>query len=107
MYTERWGLLAKRVALPAQPDWRNGGLVHLVAISFDAIGKPMRLFIPNRWVADEWLYPARHVVALLDHHRFTEDRDIPVAANIAFDLDVHMAEPGTAIALKRGTSAIC
>ena len=67
MYTERLSPPAKPIALPAQPDLQNGGLVHLAAIAFDAHGTPIRLFIPNRWVTDEWLYPARHVVALLDH----------------------------------------
>ena len=67
IYTERLSPAAQPMALPAQPDWRNGGLVHLAAISFDASGTPIRLFVPNRWVTDEWLYPSRHVIALLDH----------------------------------------
>jgi hypothetical protein len=152
MYTERLSPSARPIALPVQPDLQNGGLVHLAAISFDAHGTPMRLFIPNRWVTDEWLYPGRHVVALLDHfsieasephhalttrflaavlrlfhphiaamlhardkairargkkraREFTEDRSIPVATSIAFDLDAHMAALDDALALKPGTRA--
>jgi hypothetical protein len=66
MYTERLGRTAKPIALPSNPDYRKGGLVHLAAVSFDAKGTPIRLFIPNRWVTDEWLYPARDVIALID-----------------------------------------
>lgn len=154
IYTERLSPSAKPIAVPAQPDLQNGGLVHLAAIAFDAHSTPMRLFVPNRWVTDEWLYPARRIVALLDHfsitsgdpdnaltsrflaavlrlfhphiaamlharddaihalgmdgvHRFTEDRSIPMAASIAFDLDAHMAALDDAIARKQGTSAVC
>ncbi len=73
MYTERLSPAAKPMALPAHPDFQKGGLVHLAAISFDANGTPVRLFIPNRWVTDEWLYPARHVIALIDQFTIASD----------------------------------
>ncbi|MDA4846528.1 DUF6969 family protein [Hoeflea poritis] len=54
------------IALPPKPDLENGGLCHLVAISFDNAGTPMRIFTVNRWVAMEWQYPAEEVIRLLD-----------------------------------------
>lgn len=54
------------IALPPKPDFENGGLCHLVAISFDNAGTPMRIFTVNRWVAMEWQYPAEEVIRLLD-----------------------------------------
>ncbi|MES2948270.1 MAG: hypothetical protein V4858_06990 [Pseudomonadota bacterium] len=73
MYTERLSPAARPMALPAHPDFNQGGLVHLAAISFDARGAPARLFIPNRWVTDEWLYPARHIITLLDQFSISSD----------------------------------
>ena len=74
MYTERLGRSARPIALPENPDFRKGGLVHLAAVSFDSNGAPMRLFIPNRWVTDEWLYPARDVIALIDRFCIISDK---------------------------------
>lgn len=54
------------IALPPEPDHKLGGLCHLVAISFDQSGTPMRIFTVNRWVAQEWQYPAEEVIRLLD-----------------------------------------
>lgn len=54
------------IALPPEPDPELGGLCHLVAISFDQSGTPMRIFTVNRWVAQEWQYPAEEVIRLLD-----------------------------------------
>lgn len=39
---------------------------HLVAISMDAAGNPVRFFTTNRWVTGETWYPAADVVAMLD-----------------------------------------
>jgi hypothetical protein len=54
------------IALPPEPDFELGGLCHLVAISFDQAGTPMQVFTVNRWVAQEWQYPAEEVIRLLD-----------------------------------------
>ena len=54
------------IALPSDPDYEKGGLCHLIAISFDNNGAPVRVFTTNRWVAAEWLYPADEVIRLLD-----------------------------------------
>lgn len=40
---------------------------HLVAVSMDAKGFPIRLFTVNRWVTDETWYAAADVAAMLPH----------------------------------------
>jgi hypothetical protein len=44
----------------------NDKLSHLVAISMDASGMPIRLFTTNRWVTGETWYGAEDVVRMLD-----------------------------------------
>src|SRR5579863_792954 len=39
---------------------------HLVAISLDSAGRPLRFFTTNRWVTGETWYPAADVVTMLD-----------------------------------------
>lgn len=45
----------------------NGALSHLVAVSMDAHGVPIRLFTTNRWVTGETWYDADDVIRMLDH----------------------------------------
>ncbi|MCY6379877.1 DUF6969 family protein [Hoeflea prorocentri] len=66
VYTEHVQDGIEPIALPPEPDFELGGLCHLVAISFDQSGTPMRIFTVNRWVAMEWQYPAEEVIRLLD-----------------------------------------
>lgn len=73
MYTELLDKAALPIALPEDADFNRGGLVHLIAISFDASGIPTRLFAPNRWVTGEWMYGADDISALID--RFSISRD--------------------------------
>jgi hypothetical protein len=65
-YTEAVREGAVAVSMPEEFDAENGGLCHLVAVSFDMSGLPVRIFTTNRWVAGEWMYPAVDVIALLD-----------------------------------------
>lgn len=55
---------------PVPPESRpkddNGALSHLVGISMDRAGYPLRLFTTNRWVTGETWYAAPDVIALLD-----------------------------------------
>lgn len=67
VYTEHVREGVEPIALPPEPDMELGGLCHLVAISFDQAGTPMRIFTTNRWVAMEWQYPADEVIRLLDY----------------------------------------
>ena len=57
---------------PADP---NDDLSHLVAISMDPTGLPMRLFTTNRWVTGETWYAAADVIRLVD--RFEIDHAQP------------------------------
>lgn len=41
-------------------------ICHLIAISMNAEGKPLRLFCTNRWVTGETWYSAENVIKLLD-----------------------------------------
>jgi hypothetical protein len=52
-------------AAPLQRGARNE-VSHLVAISLDMRGEPIRLFTTNRWVTGETWYRADHVIAMLD-----------------------------------------
>lgn len=53
------------------PEGDNAALSHLVAISMDRFGRPVRLFTTNRWVTAETWYAADDVIAMLD--RFEMD----------------------------------
>ncbi|HEX7005719.1 MAG TPA: hypothetical protein VF274_01145 [Alphaproteobacteria bacterium] len=55
-------------APPADPE---DALCHLVAVSMDKYGLPIKLFTTNRWVTGETWYAAPDVVAMLD--RFVVD----------------------------------
>ena len=68
------------IAPAALPDYSpplgdNDALSHLVAISMDNFGYPIRLFTTNRWVTGEVWYGARDVIAMLD--RFDMDLAYP------------------------------
>ncbi len=39
--------------------------VHIAGLSIDRHGLPIALFTVNRWVTDEWLYPAGAIIAAL------------------------------------------
>lgn len=58
---EPWRLRGARV-----PDDPENRFVHLVALSVDARGRPLRLFTTNRWVTDETFSRADAIIALLD-----------------------------------------
>lgn len=51
------------------PKDRNDLVCHLIAISMDSAGTPIRLFTTNRWVTGETWYTAEDTIAMLD--RFT------------------------------------
>ncbi|MGE5147033.1 MAG: DUF6969 family protein [Candidatus Eiseniibacteriota bacterium] len=55
----------------APSDDANDALSHLVAISMDKYGLPIKLFTTNRWVTGETWYRAGDVIAMLD--RFEMD----------------------------------
>lgn len=50
-----------------QPDEDgNGALSHLIGVSMDKAGRPIRLFTTNRWVTGETWYRAEDVIRMLD-----------------------------------------
>jgi hypothetical protein len=51
-------------AISGPPSGASSGadVVHLFAIAIDITGLPTRLFTVNRWVTDEWLYPAAAII---------------------------------------------
>lgn len=55
----------------------SGGaaVVHVAALSIDLAGLPRALFTVNRWVTDEWLYPADAIIARLTRYDLVEARD--------------------------------
>jgi hypothetical protein len=57
-------------AAPAQRGSREE-VSHLVAISLDAEGEPIRVFTTNRWVTGETWYRAEDVLAMLDRFAST------------------------------------
>jgi Domain of unknown function (DUF6969) len=73
LFTELIAPNAKPIALPANVDFDKGGLVHLVGLSFDASGVPNRLFTINRWASNEWMYPAKNIVPLIDRFQFESE----------------------------------
>ena len=58
-------------------DWPSGdkALAHLVAVSMDRYGAPIRLFTTNRWVTGETWYPGADVIRMLP--RFAIDHAHP------------------------------
>jgi hypothetical protein len=50
----------------APPEGDNDALSHLIAISMDQYGYPIRLFSTNRWVTGEVWYAAKDVIGMLD-----------------------------------------
>lgn len=66
IYTEHFDGADAAIALPEKIDEKKGGLTHLVAISFNKEGLPMKVFTTNRWVTDEWMYSAEETIERLD-----------------------------------------
>ena len=64
------GLPARVVPAPVadfDPKPEDGILTHLVGISMNPAGDPIRLFTTNRWVTGETWYTAEDVIATLDY----------------------------------------
>lgn len=60
------GIKPAPVADYKKPDAPNDELTHLIGISMDRQGFPIRLFTTNRWVTGETWYSARDVLRILD-----------------------------------------
>lgn len=53
------------LSVPPEDGSKRAEVVHFAALSVDCSGLPVKLFTVNRWVTDEWLFPAELVTALL------------------------------------------
>jgi len=83
----------------APPEGDNDALSHLIAISMDKYGKPIRLFTTNRWVTGEIWYAADDVIRMLD--RFHMDLAYPsLAVNIWVTAMLRLFRPEIEVLLK-------
>lgn len=83
--------VAAETACPAVAG-DNDALSHLVAISMDGDGYPVRLFTTNRWVTGETWYAAEDVIRMLD--RFVIDLAYPsLPVNIWITAMVRLFRP--------------
>jgi hypothetical protein len=58
---------APLIAPPATgSDEPRADAVHIAALSISTGGLPLAWFTTNRWVTDEWVYPAEAVIAQFD-----------------------------------------
>lgn len=57
-----------------EPEGENDALSHLVAISCDKQGDPIKLFTTNRWVTGEVWYKAADVIRMLDYFQIDHVR---------------------------------
>ena len=69
------GIMPAKVPDYVRPTADNDALSHLIGISMDRSGYPVRLFTTNRWVTGETWYSAEDVIAMLD--RFNMDMAWP------------------------------
>lgn len=53
-------------------------LAHLIAISMDRFGLPIRLFTTNRWVTAETWYPAKDVIRMIKGFAVEHDRSLAI-----------------------------
>lgn len=58
----------RAIAGPLDPGADRADVVHLAALSIDLRGIPTRVFTVNRWVTDEWLYPAAAILKQLTRY---------------------------------------
>ncbi len=77
------GAVSRRVSpLIRPPDERRPrpALVHIAALAIDRQGVPMAWQAPNRWVTDEWLYPADTIAALVPTLSFDGPQGDPLVS---------------------------
>jgi hypothetical protein len=65
---------------PAPHAGENGEWCHIIAITMDASGAPIRLFTTNRWVTGETWYRASDVVLMLDRFAPAETGPAPLVS---------------------------
>ncbi|KTD50194.1 hypothetical protein Lqui_1519 [Legionella quinlivanii] len=71
------GIPAKITPTPLS-DWdknMDNPMTHIVAISMNCLGQPIRLFTVNRWVSSEIWYDAKHVSSFIKKYEMTLEDD--------------------------------
>lgn len=63
---------------PIDPQEVRADVVQIVALSISTDGLPLAWFTTNRWVTDEWLYPASTITAFLDRFDMRGPRGDPL-----------------------------
>lgn len=64
---------AAKLAPPGR-EHSDADVVHIVALSVNPTGLPIALFTVNRWVTDEWLFPAPAIISALDRFALQQTR---------------------------------
>jgi hypothetical protein len=59
---------AATMAVPAEGEEAQAFVAHIAGLSIDHQGIPIAWFATNRWVTDEFLYPAATMIAHLDRY---------------------------------------
>lgn len=67
-------------------------VVHIIAMSFADSGLPTALFTVNRWVTDEWLYPAADIMGALHLFDLADSGFDPLACDW-LTAAVHLCRP--------------
>ncbi|MDE2561323.1 MAG: hypothetical protein KGL48_03670 [Sphingomonadales bacterium] len=66
------------VATPPDGDDAPAQVAHIAGLSIDHRGVPIAWFVTNRWVTDEFLYPAESVIAHLDRYNVDDTPEDPL-----------------------------
>lgn len=70
----RYKHIPKRVKPAVLSDWDkyiDNPMTHLIAISMNQFGQPIRLFTVNRWVTSEIWYDAEHIDYFIKRYKMT------------------------------------
>ena len=74
----RYPQIPKRIKPTPLPDWKaylKNPMTHIIAISMNRYGQPIRLFTVNRWVTDELWYDAEHAPYFCKRFKMTLNDD--------------------------------
>lgn len=100
-----WGAEQGHFHAFLRPGGMDGPATHLVAISMNGCGDPVRLFTTNAWVTGEAWRPAEEVIGLLD--RFTVDQALPSwPVNVWLTNMLRLFRPGIEDLLRRRDAAL-
>ena len=70
----RYKHIPKRIKPKSLDDWKenlDNPMTHIIAISMDRYGQPIRLFTVNRWITSEIWYDAEHLPTFLKRYKMT------------------------------------